>query len=265
MKNIAVIGGTGMKELFSPTVFEQVISLGYQMVSVEKKDSDTPFGAVPIQELCLQDAKGERFLITFLHRHHHPNGGTTPPHSLNNKANVMGVTLHNPHTVVTIHSVGSMHKGFGPGTLGCTKDFIDCTGVVSTFYDDDAVHVDLMDHFRAELRNLVKPILQSQRTSNLEMEHIHAQMTGPQFESVAQIKALQILGATTVGMTLVPEAKLIAERGYPQLALLASSNWASGCSPQGEDAEIEHEKVEEQAQSMHHLIWQVLLSVLQHS
>ena len=76
------------------------------------------------------------------------------------------------------------------------------------------------------------------------------------------IRALGILGSTVVGMTMVPEAKLIAELGKPQLALLVSSNWAAGCDPRGREVPVDHHLVEYQAKKLHRLIWRAILEML---
>ena len=255
-KNIAIIGGTGMKELFESSMIE---GFGYhkQAQWIERKRNR--YGSVPV---TIQDVEkeGQAYRLQFLHRHH--GIGTTPPHAINYHANVRSVGDFQPEVVVTVQSVGSLHRNFPPGMLGLVKDYIDFTGRVSTFHNDTAVHTDLFGHFSREHRPKLVDLLASQSEDDLELELIVAQMTGPQFESPAEIRALQIMGATAVGMTLVPEAKLIAELDIPQVALVVSSNWGSGFDPRG-DVEIDHHKVEARAKQLHALIWRSIVTVME--
>lgn len=259
MKSISIIGGTGMKKLFAHPHYQE---FGFKEVSNEDMRVHTQYGSVPVTEQIL--IKGaELFRLQFIHRHH--GLGTTPPHALNHQANVSASTEGDPSLILSIHSVGSLVESFPPGTLGMVADYIDMSGSATTFFNDDAVHTDMTDHFRAAFREQLMPILSEQQADfevELTFEHVHAQMYGPQFETHSEIRALGILGATVVGMTLAPEAKLIAELGLPQLALMVSSNWASGCDPRGKDVPVDHHLVEAQAKKTHALIWRAILEMV---
>ena len=259
MKSISIIGGTGMKKLFAHPHYQE---FGYKEVSNEEVRVHSQFGSVPVTEQILLKGS-ELFRLQFIHRHH--GLGTTPPHALNNHANVSAAREGDPSSIISIHSVGSLVASFPPGTLGVVSDYIDMSGKASTFFNDDAVHTDMTDHFRAAFRETLMPLLSEQQEDSkteLSFEHVHAQMYGPQFETHSEIRALRVLGATVVGMTLVPEAKLIAELGLPQLALMVSSNWASGCDPRGKDVPVDHHLVEAQAKKTHLLIWRSILAML---
>lgn len=259
MRSISIIGGTGMKKLFTHPHY---LEFGFSEVLSQNIRVQTTYGNVPAT-IQILEKEGEQFQLQFIHRHH--GLGTTPPHSLNHQANVTAANEGSPKMVLSIHSVGTLVRSFPPGTLGVASDYIDLSGRVSTFHNDDAVHTDLTDHFRPEFREELRPLLSEQQQETdviLEYEHVHAQMYGPQFETHGEIRALGILGATVVGMTMVPEAKLIAELGLPQLALLVSSNWAAGCDPRGKDVPVDHHLVEDQAKKLHSLIWRAILTML---
>lgn len=61
-------------------------------------------------------------------------------------------------------------------------------------------------------------------------EGIYAWMLGPQFETPAEIRMLQTLGADAVGMSTVPECILAREAGLRVLALAMITNMAAGLS-----------------------------------
>lgn len=251
-----------MKQLSANPSLEHT---GFVASNIEQENIGTPYGGVPVEKLMLSDERGGEHGLVFIHRHH--GEGTTPPHMIEHRANIMAAGSFQPVALVTIHAIGSLASDFPPGSLGMAADVLDLTGVVSTFHDDDATHAPLSNRFSSALRDLVRPsLVEGQRSSDVEadllLDHVVAQMSGPQFETTAEIEALHRLGATTVGMTLSPEARLAAELGLPQLALLVSSNWATGRDPAGPDAEIDHHSVEDEASRLQHLIWKCITTLL---
>ena len=64
---------------------------------------------------------------------------------------------------------------------------------------------------------------------------------GPQFETAAEIRAIEKLGGDVVGMTMPREAKLCREVALPYAALLIGSNWAAGKEPGADNGDLSHE------------------------
>jgi purine-nucleoside phosphorylase len=72
---------------------------------------------------------------------------------------------------------------------------------------------------------------------------VYVAFRGPSYETPAEIRMLSTLGASTVGMSLVPEAIALAQMQVPTLALSMVSNLAAGLSL----VPLRHEEVSEAA------------------
>ena len=70
---------------------------------------------------------------------------------------------------------------------------------------------------------------------------IYAMMSGPSYETPAEIKALRTLGADAVGMSTVPEIIAAAHAGVKAAALSCITNMAAGIL----DQPLAHEEVME--------------------
>ena len=75
-------------------------------------------------------------------------------------------------------------------------------------------------------------------------EGVYAFMSGPQYETAAEVKMLEVLGADAVGMTLVPEATVATHMGIEVLGIACILNQAGMGDPfgQSDDMEIIDEK-----------------------
>ena len=82
--------------------------------------------------------------------------------------------------------------------------------------------VDLTEAYSPRLRALARSV-----DPTLE-EGVYAMMPGPQYETPAEIRALQILGADLVGMSTVLRGRRRARRGRRGARLLAGHEPRSG-------------------------------------
>ncbi len=69
-------------------------------------------------------------------------------------------------------------------------------------------------------------------------EGVFVSYTGPNFETPAEIRMMQIIGADVVGMSVVPEVISAAHCGLPVLAVCAITNMAEGLG----DVELSHDQ-----------------------
>jgi 5'-methylthioadenosine phosphorylase len=271
MQRIAVIGGTGMKQLLEEAEFGDS---GFAIHNTDSLVAETDYGDVPFEviEIHNENLRDETFngpgdaphifRIFIVHRHH-GDGKTTPPHLVNYHANVKAAQACNPDVIVSIQSVGAIDPNFPPGIVGMAEHSLDFVSEAVTFSPDDAHHADMTHHYPVHLRDLLRPILARQSDSPLTLDHVVSHMHGPQFETPAEIEAWSRLGATAASMTISPEARLIAEIGISHVGLIASSNWAAGKTPGDKSAAIDHDSVEAKASDMRGTIWQCLTALLE--
>src|SRR6185369_2096933 len=76
-------------------------------------------------------------------------------------------------------------------------------------------------------------------------EGVYAGLTGPSYETPAEIRMLRILGAQAVGMSTVPEVIALRHMRVPVAALSCITNLAAGVSA----GELSHAEVEETAKA----------------
>lgn len=88
-------------------------------------------------------------------------------------------------------------------------------------------------------KTLREEALKVARDQNIHLnEGVFVSYTGPNFETAAEIRMMQIIGGDVVGMSVVPEVISAAHCGLPVLAVCAITNMAEGLG----DVELSHEQ-----------------------
>ena len=202
---IAFIGGSGLYDIDGLTDAEQV-------------SIDTPFGP-PSDSVTVGTLEGRR--VAFLARH--GKGHRHLPSEIPFRANIYAFKLLGVERIVSISAVGSLQEGVAPLDMVVPDQIIDRTrGRVSTFFGDGvAAHVGFADPFCPELRrDLVEAA--GNRSITVHDGGVYVVMEGPQFSTRAESNLYRSWGASIIGMTALPEAKLAreAEICYATLALV---------------------------------------------
>lgn len=262
MARLAIIGGTSLGKGELQPGLE---SAGLSIESLEEVNVETPWGDVPMTVLKVKSGDNEEHTLFVVQRHHGKDGKSTPPHKIEFRANMHALTTCGAVACIAINNVGSLAEDWPPGSVGVVEDVMCLSGDAWTFCDDDVVHVAMTKVIDKELLQVLEHALrtaQPERGDDVRMRHVYARSIGPQFETPAEVVALQRNGATCVGMTFVPEVRLAAEREMPMCAVVIAGNWGAGMG----DAEdhLDGDGVTDVAQAGMAPAWQALAALLDH-
>lgn len=95
-------------------------------------------------------------------------------------------------------------------------------------------------------KNLIAAVKQIAKDNNIKLqEGVYAALSGPTFETPAEYKFIQIIGADTVGMSTVPEVIVARHMDIPCMALSIITD----LGVDGKIIEISHEEVQQVAKA----------------
>lgn len=200
---IGVIGGSGLYEMPGLTDLEEVTI-------------NTPFGS-PSDSIVV--GKLEGVSVAFLPRH--GRGHRLNPTEVPAKANIYGLKSLGVEQVISISAVGSLQEPIRPLDMVVPDQLIDRTrGRPSTFFENGIVaHVSFAKPFCPVMRALLVEGIKETGTA-VHDGGTYVVMEGPPFSTIAESKLYRSWGASIIGMTALPEAKLAreAEMCYATLA-----------------------------------------------
>lgn len=147
--------------------------------------------------------------------------------------------------LIVTNAAGSVNIDFHPGDLMLIADHINMMGTnpLIGMNDDDLGprFPDQSDVYTKILRSKAKEIA---KTLGIEMkEGVYCGMTGPTYETPAEVKMQRILGADACGMSTVPEAIIANWCGINVLGISCLTNYACGIL----DQPLSHAEVTETA------------------
>lgn len=203
--NLAVIGGSGLYQIEGLT-------------NCEEARIDTPFG-LPSDAITIGDLEGMR--IAFLPRH--GRGHRISPTEIPVRANIYALKSLGVEWIISISAAGSLNEEIHPLDVVIPDQFIDRTkSRVNTFFGDGLVaHVGFADPFCPVLSNILYETA-NEVGARAHRGGTYLVMEGPLFSTRAESNLYRSWGASVVGMTALPEAKLAreAEMCYATLAFV---------------------------------------------
>jgi purine-nucleoside phosphorylase len=168
---------------------------------------------------------GERPLAIFQGRIHFYEGHPMPLASLTSRiAAGLGAG-----TMVLSTAVGAADPSLAEGSMVVVRDHVNLMGANPLagwrFPDGSPAFVDVSAIYDADLSARALEILADETTV---AEGVYAAVAGPAYETPAETEMIRRLGATVVGMSMVPEAVAARALGMRVLGLSFVTNAAGG-------------------------------------
>lgn len=129
---------------------------------------------------------------------------------------------------------------YGPGTLMVITDHINMTGQNALIGDNLETFgprfPDMSDAYTKAYRATAHAV--ADQLGMTLSDGVYLGVTGPTYETPAEIRAFKVLGADAVGMSTVPEVIVAVHSGLKVLGISAITNFAAGFQ-----SELNHEEV----------------------
>jgi purine-nucleoside phosphorylase len=163
-------------------------------------------------------------------------------------------------TIVFTNAAGGIHLSYRQGGLVLISDHINLQGFNPLVGPNDDTlgprFPDMSDAYSAQLRTIAKATAEELRIPL--SEGVYAAMSGPSYETPAEIRFLRTIGADLVGMSTVPEVIVANHMGMRCLAISCVTNMAAGILPQ----KINHEEVLETGRHVRDTLIRLLTALL---
>ena len=202
---LGIIGGSGLYHLPDLEILDE-------------RTADTPYGR-PSDNLLI--GRLGRQEIVFLPRH--GRGHRLSPSELPYQANIYALKSLGVTHLLSVSAVGSLREAIPPLTLVLPDQVIDRTLVrPRSFFGDGVVaHVGIADPFCDSLRAALGAAAERANRTVVDAGALVV-IEGPQFSTRAESQLFRTWGASIIGMTAMPEARLAreAELCYACLALV---------------------------------------------
>lgn len=218
---IAVIGGSGLYHMEGLRAAREV-------------KLRTPFGD-PSDAIVLGEVEG--VLVAFLPRH--GRGHRMSPSELPVRANIYALKGLGVERILSVSAVGSLKEEIRPLDLVIPDQLIDRTrGRASTFFEGGIVaHVSFADPFCPELSHLLY-LGGVEAGATVHRGGTYVVMEGPAFSTRAESRLYRSWGASVIGMTALPEAKLAREAELCYAVLACATDY-DVWHPQHGDVSVE--------------------------
>lgn len=205
---IGIIGGSGLYKMDA-------------LKNIEEVQISTPFGS-PSDAMILGTLESTK--VAFLARH--GRNHTLLPSELPFRANIYAMKQLGVEYIISASAVGSLKEEVKPLDMVVPNQFIDRTkNRVSTFFGEGIVaHIAFGDPVCHQLAGILAEAIATLNLPDVTLHRggTYVCMEGPAFSTKAESHLYRSWGATVIGMTNLPEAKLAreAEIAYATLALV---------------------------------------------
>jgi purine-nucleoside phosphorylase len=135
--------------------------------------------------------------------------------------------------IILTNAAGGINTGFSQGALMIIDDHINLLGNPLIGANDERFgprFPDMTEVYSRRLRGIAD---EAARARGVLVTHgVYVGLTGPSYETPAEIRFLRTIGADAVGMSTVPEAIAARHMGLEVLGVSCITNMAAGVLPQ---------------------------------
>ncbi|MBM3765028.1 MAG: purine-nucleoside phosphorylase [Acidobacteria bacterium] len=164
------------------------------------------------------------------------------------------------HSLVLTNAAGGINLSYSQGALVALSDHINLQGtnpLIGPNEDDWGPRFpDMSEAYSKEYRALAKEAAAA--LGFTLPEGVYAALSGPSYETPAEIRYLRAIGADLVGMSTAPEAIVANHMGLKVLAISCVTNMAAGVL----DQKIDHEEVLETGRQVRTRFTELLKAVV---
>jgi purine-nucleoside phosphorylase len=163
-------------------------------------------------------------------------------------------------SLVLTNAAGGINSGYREGALVLLSDHINLQGDNPlNGPNDERLGKRFPDMSEAYSRAYRRLALDAAGELGIELkEGVYAALTGPSYETPAEIRYLRTIGADLVGMSTVPEAIVARHMGIGVLAISCVTNMAAGLAA----GEINHDEVLKAGERVRGTLLALLTAVL---
>jgi purine-nucleoside phosphorylase len=132
--------------------------------------------------------------------------------------------------LVVTNAAGGIHPDFVPGDLMRITDHLNLSGMNPLMGPNEEAFGPRFPDMSAAYTPALAELMErsAQATGNALRAGVYAQLSGPSYETPAEIRMLRTLGADAVGMSTVPEVIAAAHMSLPVAGISCITNLAAG-------------------------------------
>ncbi len=134
-------------------------------------------------------------------------------------------------TLIVSNAAGGVNRLWQPGDLMLIRDHINLTfrnPLIGAVEEGDLRFPDMSEPYDSSLADLAHRVAAEQGITL--RDGVYAGLLGPAYETPAEVRMLERLGADAVGMSTVPEVIVARARGMRVLGISCITNMACGIS-----------------------------------
>ncbi len=198
----------------------------------------TPVSTVSGHKRVLSIAEYKSKIVAILRGRLHTYEGYSPDDIVRI---IRSLALLGAHSAIVTNAAGSTSKKNKPGDIVILKDHINMsyqTPLISLEAKAlGETFVDMSEPYNNKLR---KKIMAAAKSDKIKLhEGVYACSKGPQYETAAEVRMLNKIGADVVGMSTVPEVIALRQLNVDVVGISTVSNYGTGVI----ESKLSHQEV----------------------